>query len=320
MEKWKVVMTGTTWPDAMSLIEARCQVRLWQGEGSIPRALLMAWLSDADGMISTGDVQVDAELLASADKLRVIAQASAGVDNIDIGACARKGIAFFNTPGALVEATADLTFGLVFNAARRIHEMWQIVREGRWGSWKDVPMGQDLHGKTLGIVGMGSIGAAVAKRAHAFGMNIVYHNRKRREDEASWHARYATLDQLLGQADFVVVLVPLTDQSRRMFGQAQFAAMKPSASFVNASRGQLVDTDALYEALSHRTVAYAALDVTDPEPIPADHPLLSLPNLFITPHIGSATTETRQRMANQAAEKLIAGLSGHFPPGRQETE
>ncbi len=222
------------------------------------------------------------ELLSHAPNLHVIAQPSVGYDSIDIKACTKRSIPFGNTPGVLVEATADLTFGLVLISARRIHEGWNFIQEGKWKAQRNIPLGVDLYGKTLGIIGMGSIGAAVARRAQAFGMEVIYHNRKQRQDEKQIGVEYASFDQLLQRSDFVVVLVPLSESSRKLFGNEQFCKMKSSAYFINASRGGVVDTEELYEALVKKEIAYAALDVTDPEPLPIDHPLLSLPNILIT--------------------------------------
>ncbi|MFD0681326.1 MULTISPECIES: 2-hydroxyacid dehydrogenase [unclassified Paenibacillus] len=308
MGKFKVVLTGQTWPSALEKIEKQCEVKVWKEANPIPRALLLEWLKEAEGLFSTGDVKVDAELLAAAPQLRVVAQASVGYDNIDIDACTERGVPFGNTPGVLVEATADLTFALLLAAARRIHEGWDHVRSGNWKSGSGIPFGVDLFGKTLGIVGMGDIGCAVARRAKACGLNIIYHNRSQRKDDELFQARYVGFDDLLHEADFIIVLVPLSNQSRGLFGTEAFAKMKSSAYFINASRGPVVNTDALYEALRNKQIAYAALDVTDPEPISGDHPLLGLSNILITPHVGSATFETRNRMANLAADNLLAGL------------
>ncbi|GMA49839.1 D-glycerate dehydrogenase [Alicyclobacillus contaminans] len=310
MASYKVVVTGRILPSALEVISRRCAVQRWEEATSIPRELLYEWVKDADGLFTTGDVRVDDELLAHAPKLRVISQASVGYDNVDIDACTRRGIPFGNTPGVLVDATADLAFGLVLCAARRIFEGAAQVRNGAWKNGYDIPYGVDLFGKTLGIVGMGSIGAAVAKRAQASGMRVIYHNRRKRSDDAVLGTTYSEFDALLESSDFVLVLAPLTNESRGMFGKEQFARMKPTAYFVNVARGAVVDTDALYEALKTKQIAYAALDVTDPEPLPGDHPLLTLGNVLITPHIGSATHETRHRMALLAAENLMAGLDG----------
>jgi glyoxylate reductase len=306
MSKYKVVLTGTTWPEAYEKLLEHCEVKMWEGPGPIPRDQLLDWLADAEGLFNVGHVKVDEELLDAAPNLRVIAQSSVGYDNIDVEACTRKDVPFGNTPGVLVEATADLTFGLLLSAARRIHEGWELVKAGQWRT----VYGTDLYGKTLGIVGLGDIGSAVARRAKACGMNIIYHNRTRRPNDEQEGATYASFDELLTTSDCIVCLVPLSNHSRGMFSKEQFNKMKPTTYFVNASRGPVVDTQALYDALQQNKIAYAALDVTDPEPIPADHPLLSLSNILITPHIGSATYETRNSMANLATENLLAGLSG----------
>lgn len=304
--KPKVVLTGSTWPIPYSKLQEHCDVIQWAGTGPIPREVLMGWLEDAEGLLSVGhSIEVDEELLNAAPKLRVVAQSGVGYDNIDVAACTKKGIPFGNTPGVLVEATADLTFGILLSAMRRIHEGWDLVKTGQW---REV-MGTDLYGKTLGIYGMGDIGTAVAKRAKASGMQIIYHNRTQKQDDEQLGARYVSFDGLLEEADCIIVLVPLSGQSRGMFGKEQFDKMKETAYFVNASRGPVVQTEALYDALKHNRIAYAALDVTDPEPLPGDHPLLSLPNILVTPHIGSATYETRNSMAMLAVENLLAGLS-----------
>ncbi|TXK74159.1 D-glycerate dehydrogenase [Paenibacillus sp. N3.4] len=308
MAAYKVVLTKETWPAAMTRIEQHCEVKLWKEAEPIPRKLLLEWVKDAEGLLCAGDIQVDEELLTHAPGLRVVAQSMVGYDNIDIDACTRRGIPFGNTPGVLVEATADLTFALLLSAARRIHECWDFVRSGNWGSDARPPYGVDLFGKTLGIVGMGDIGSAVARRARASGLNIIYYNRSKRMDDTLLEARYVDFSELLEESDFIICLVPLSNRSRGMFGAAEFARMKPSAYFINAARGAIVNTVALYEALKSKQIAYAALDVTDPEPISGDHPLLSLPNILITPHVGSATYETRNRMADLAADNLLAGL------------
>ncbi|WP_409344938.1 2-hydroxyacid dehydrogenase [Paenibacillus sp. MBLB4367] len=314
MKPYNIVMTGKLYPEGLAAIEAQCEIKRWDGPGPIPRGQLLEWLKEADGLVSSGDVKVDGELLDAAPKLRVIAQSSVGYDNVDAAACTERGVPFGNTPGVLVETVADLTFGLLLSAARRIHEGWEMVKRGAWVKGAAVPFGVDLYGKTVGIVGMGDIGGAVARRAQASGMNVIYYNRTRRKDEEALKARYVPFEELLAEADFIVMLVPLSPSSRGMFDREQFARMKSTAYFVNASRGLIVNTDALYDALRTGRIAYAALDVTDPEPLPADHPLLSLPNVLITPHVGSATDETRNRMSNLTADNLLAGLAGKPMP------
>lgn len=314
MNKYKVVMTGGLLAPALERIQEVCTIKGWEKKDPIPREILFDWLADAEGLIVTGNIQVDEELLLHAPLLKVIVQSRVGYDNIDIEACTRHGVLFGNTPGVLVDATADLAFSLLLCSARRIHEGWNFVRAGAWRPGYNIPFGIDLAGKTLGIVGMGQIGAAVAKRAKAFGMNVIYYNRHRRLDEDQIGATYDPFDVLLDKADCIIVLTPLTAQTRGLFGREQFARMKSTAYFINVSRGPVVDTEALLDALQTGKIAYAALDVTDPEPLPADHPLLQLANILVTPHIGSATTETRTAMAQLAADNLLAGLTGKQMP------
>jgi len=271
-------------------------------------------VAEADGLYidSYCPRRIDAAYLQRAPKLRVISTCTVGYENVDVEECTRRGIAFSNSRGSLTESVADLAYMLVIAAFRHAGEGVTWAREGRWLTGP-APIADDLGGSTLGIVGMGAIGMAVAKRARASGMTIVYHNRRRRPDDGDVDARYVSFDELLRSANGIIVLTPLNDETRGMFGAAQFAAMS-SAYFINASRGALVDTGALYDALVAKTVAGAALDVTDPEPLPPDHPLLALPNVFITPHIGSATRQTRERMSMYAARNLVAGLAGNRLP------
>ncbi|OUM88088.1 MAG: D-glycerate dehydrogenase [Bacillus thermozeamaize] len=305
-----VVITGPIRQVALEKIRQHAEVRIWESTEPVPKELLRRWLADAEGLFLSGKIRLDEELLSFAPRLKVAVQAAVGYDNVDVEACTRRGIPFGNTPGVLVDATADLAFALVLNSMRRITEGWDMVRRGEWKNLFDIPFGSDLAGKWLGIVGMGRIGEAVARRAQAFKMRVQYTNRKRRADEAEIGAVYVPFEQLLQTSDVIVVLTPLTDETRGMFGEEQFRLMKPTARFVNVARGAIVQTEALYRALKEGWIAYAALDVTDPEPLPGDHPLLQLPNLLITPHVGSATDETRDRMALLATDNLLAGLAG----------
>lgn len=308
MSKYKVVIPTFIRPKALAMLSPLCEIRHWQGQEPIPKATLFDWLRDAEGLFMTGHgIPVNAELLAQGPNLRVIAQAAAGFDNTDIAACSQYKIPFSNTPGPVVEATADIAFGLVLASARRIHEGWNWVRSGQWEK-SEMPFGVALYGKTLGIVGLGRIGSAVARRAQASGMKVVYHDPLRRSDEDALKVSYLPFDELLASADFVLAMAPLTPENRGMFGAEQFARMRPCTYFINSARGPLVDMDALCDALRQRKIAYAALDVVDPEPLPASHPLLQLPNVLVTPHIGTATDETRDAMACLAAENLLAGL------------
>ena len=309
MKKHKVIVTGRIMPAALAALQEQCAVWQWEQPTAPQIADLTEWLRDAEGLFVAGNMAVNEQLLAAAPNLKVIVQSAVGYDNIDIQACTNHKIPFGNTPGVLVETTADIAFGLLLTAARRIHEGWDWVRAGKWQPGLQFPYGVDLYDKTVGIVGMGAIGSAVARRAQASGMKVIYNNRRPRSDQAALQAEYRTFDQLLAEADFIVVLTPLTPESRGLFGTREFARMKPSAYFINAARGAVVDTQALCTALLEKQIAYAALDVTDPEPLPAEHPLLQLPNILIVPHIGSATTETRNKMALLAAQNLLAGLA-----------
>jgi glyoxylate reductase len=254
-------------------------------------------------------------VLAQAPKLRVIANATVGYENIDVAACARRGIPFSNVRGSLNEAVADLSFSLILASLRKLLTAVEWARTGAWMT-AQAPYGNDLEGKTLGIVGFGEIGLAVARRAQASRMQVIYTNRHPRADDALTGAAFTPLASLLERADCVLALVPLSNATRHMFGPDEFARMKPTAHFVNVGRGALVQTDALLHALQSGQIAAAALDVTDPEPLPPEHPLYALPNVTIVPHIGSATPETRERMALLAARNLIAGLLGQPLPTR----
>jgi glyoxylate reductase len=276
-------------------------------------------LAEAEGLLTDGSLAIDDALFERAPKLRVVALSSVGYDKVDLEACARRGIPFSNARGTLTDAVADLSFALVLASMRKLTVALDWGRSGAWMRGP-APFGSDLAGKTLGIIGFGDIGAALARRARVSGMNVVYNNRKQRDDDATSGVTYRPFEELLATADCIVSLVPLTPQTRKMFGAAEFARMKPTTHFVNVGRGALVDTDALLEALLSGNLAGAALDVTDPEPLPPEHPLYDAPNLTIYPHIGSATAETRERMALLAARNLVAGLRGEPMPTLVNTE
>jgi len=309
MGKPKVVVIGDMDKSLLNMISKQSDLKIWDKADPIPRDMLFEWLEDAEGLISRGDVKVDDELLSNSTNLKVIAQSSVGFDNVDVHACTKHSIPFGNTPGVLVDATADLIYGLILSSARKIHEGWQYVKDGKWDSSFNIPFGVDLYGKTLGIIGMGNIGRAVAKRATVSGMNVIYNNRNRHKENEREGAEYTSFLDLLSNSDFVLSLVPLSNQSYKLFEEEEFKKMKTTSFFINASRGGIVDTKALYSALYNNEIAYAALDVIDPEPINKDHPILSLSNVLITPHIGSATYETRGKMASLTIDNLIAGLN-----------
>ncbi len=279
-------------------------------------AELEPYLPEVEGLLTWLTDRVDAALLARMPRLRVISNYAVGVDNIDVAACTRRGIPVGHTPGVLTDAVADLTWALLLAVARGIVSAAADARAGRWGLWSATRwLGADLAGRTLGIVGFGAIGQAVARRARGFGMRIVYASRSPKpRAEMALAARRLPLDALLAESDFVSLHVPLTPATRGLIGEAQLRRMKPSAYLINMARGAVVDTDALLRALRQGWIAGAALDVTDPEPLPASHPLYQLPNVLITPHIGSATHGTRERMARLAVANLLAGLEGRPLP------
>jgi glyoxylate reductase len=263
-----------------------------------------------------GHPRVDALMLDRLPAVRVISNFGVGVDHIDVAAATARGIAVGNTPGILDGATADLAFALLLVAGRRLVEGDRYARGPNFLHYDPSYMlGREIHGSTLGILGMGRIGEQVARRARAFDMRILYHNRQRRlAVEEALGARYISREELLAAADYVVLTLPLTTETQRLIGRAELARMKPTAILINAARGGVVDTDALTEALAARTIYAAALDVTEPEPLPRDHPLLRLDNVIITPHLGSATEQTRQRMAEVSIDNLLAGLTGRPLP------
>ncbi|HEY0381090.1 MAG TPA: D-glycerate dehydrogenase [Candidatus Elarobacter sp.] len=277
---------------------------------ALPREHWGAALAGATGVLSSSNVPIDAAFLAEAPELRIVAMQSVGYDNVDVPRLRERGIALTNSRGSLVEAVADLAYALVITAVRRLGPAIAWARDGRWLAHGDPPYSHDLEGATLGIVGFGAIGVALARRAHASKMNVVYHTRTPRHDDAQTGGSYRTFAALLAEADCVVALLPLTPHTRGMFGDAAFAQMKPSATFVNAARGPICDTGALLRALEQKKIAGAVLDVTDPEPLPPQHPLYAREDVVITPHVGSATIETRTRMAMLAAENLLAFADG----------
>jgi glyoxylate reductase len=274
---------------------------------------LLDALPRADGILSLLTARVDETILEKMPRLRVVSNMAVGVDNIDLGACTRRGIPVGNTPGAMTDATADLTMALLLAVARRLPEASRDAREGHWQTWSPTGwLGADLRGAMLGIVGLGKIGRAVAERARGFGLRLIYWEPTPNvENEAQTGARYVSFEELLSTSDFVTLHCPLNESTRGLMGESALRIMKPTALLVNAARGPVVNMDALVKALSEKWIASAALDVTDPEPLPPTHPLYALPNCFILPHIGSATHGTRKKMAEMACENLLAGLEGH---------
>lgn len=284
------------------------------------RVELVPWdaVGRADAIYTYGHPTVDRALLDRYPGLKVVSNFGVGVDHIDISAATALGVPVGNTPGILDGATADLAFALILAAGRRVVEGDRYARGPEFTRYDpSLMLGREVHSSTIGIFGMGRIGRQVAMRAGGFGMKVLYHNRNRSDEaEVALKARYATKAELLANADFVVLTLPLTPETRGLIGRAELAQMKPTATLVNVARGAVVDKDALTEALAAKRIFAAALDVTDPEPLPRDHPLLKLDNVIITPHLGSATEETRRRMAELSVENLFAGLAGAALPHR----
>jgi glyoxylate reductase len=317
MSKPRVYVTRRLPKAAMELLENALELSVWEeAEQPAPREALLKGVAEADGLLALLTDKVDGELLAAAPRLRAVANMAVGYDNIDVPACTARGVLVTNTPGVLTETTADLAWALMLAAARRIVEGQKLIEADGWGPWHPMQMvGVDVHGATLGVVGAGRIGAAVLRRASGFKMRLRYHNRRPSpEVEAETGASYSELDELLRESDFVVVTVPLTPETRGMFGAREFALMRETAVFVNVARGPIVREADLAEALRAGRPRAAGIDVFEREPIGSDHPLLALPNCVAVPHIGSATVATRTRMATLAAENLVAALTGGRPP------
>jgi glyoxylate reductase len=316
MQRPSVYVTRRIPEAAVRLLESAAETRVWAADVPIPRDTLLQQVQGVDGLLCLLTERIDAELLAAAPRLRVVANMAVGYDNVDVAACTARGVVATNTPGVLTETTADMAFALLMAAARRVVESERYVREGRWQTWGPMLfLGQDVHHATLGIVGLGRIGAEVARRARGFDMRVLYHARSRKPElERDLGVEYASLERLLRESDFVSLHVDLNPETRHLISSARLRQMKPTAVLVNTARGPVVDQRALYEALRDGIVSAAALDVTDPEPIPADDPLLDLPNVIVCPHIASASVATRTRMATLAAENLVSVLEGRRPP------
>jgi glyoxylate reductase len=305
-------------PEAgLGRIRQHCDAEVWAEPLPPPADVLRQKVRDCDGLVSLLTDRIDAALLDAAPRLRVVSNYAVGFNNIDVAAATERGVAVGNTPGVLTDATADMAFCLLITAARRVVEGHAYTLSGQWRTWEPLGhLGQDLAGRTLGVVGMGRIGYALAKRCRGgWDMKVLYHDVRRSEPaEKDLGARHVDLDTLLRESDFVSVHTDLNEQTRGMFGTATFKKMKPTAVLINTARGPVVDQKALYEALRSGTIFAAGLDVTDPEPPAPDDPLLRLPNIIVAPHIASATVGTRDAMAEICADNLIAGLTGQKLP------
>jgi len=312
----EVYVCRNFFPDITERLKGIHDYRAWDRVEEMPEAELLKVVPEMEGLITCAN-KTSARAFEAAKKLRVISNMGDGCDHIDLAEATRRGIPVGHTPDVLTETTADLAFGLLIVAARRIIEGSAFARDGRWKAHAhlDLP-GVDVNNKTLGIVGLGRIGTHIAKRGKAFNMNIIYHSRNRHLQEESMVGAtyYPRLEDMLAEADFVVLTPPHTAQTTHLMSWQQFEAMKPSGIMVNAARGPVVDNEALYDALKTGKILRAAIDVTDPEPLPLDSPLFTLDNLVIMPHIGSAVIETRRKMFTMAVEQLMMGLRGERIP------
>lgn len=301
---------------ARELLESHAELDIHHDETPLTQAELMERLAGKQALICQLTQAVDRDVLAAAKELCIVANVAVGYDNVDMAAATEQGVAVTNTPGVLDDSTADFVWALLLGVARRVAEADQLARSGRWRGWDLMQLlGTDVHGKTLGIFGLGRIGQRVAERARGFSMRVLYHNRNRlpSEQEERLGVSWVEKDALLQESDFVVVQTPLTFDTRRLIGAAEFGQMKSTAYLINAARGPVVDEQALVAALEAKQIAGAALDVYEEEPkIPPQ--LIAMPNVLLAPHIASATVETRTRMAVMAAENVVTVLRGERPP------
>jgi glyoxylate reductase len=318
MPKPKIYVTRQLFDEAIEIMERHAEVEVFEGvDNAIPRGLLLSKLRGVDGLLPLLTEKIDAEVMDAAEDLKVISNMAVGFNNIDVDAATERGIYVTNTPGILTDTTADCAFALLMATARRIPEADRHMRAKKWvHPWgPKMFMGSDVYGKTLGIVGLGRIGSAVARRAKGFNMRVVYTDPHRNEDrERELSISYMSLNELLRESDYVSLHVPLTEETHHMIGERELTMMKEGAYLVNTSRGPVVDQDALYRALRDRVIAGAGLDVFEKEPIDPDSPILGLENVVVTPHIASASIDTRTKMAVMAATNLVSVLQGKEPP------
>lgn len=316
MPKFNVLVTRRL-PIAFDQLNQIASVEIWPERQPPPYKVLLEKIKAIDGLLCLLTDQIDRQLLETGTSLKVISQMAVGYDNVDIQTANARHLPVGHTPDVLTNATADFAWTLLMAAARRVVEADRFVRDGQWQTWEpDLLLGPDITGATLGIVGLGRIGQAVARRAKGFEMRILYANKHQcdPEVEQSLNAEFVTFDRLLQESDFVTIHTPLTEDTYHLFSEPQFERMKRSAILINTARGPIVDLDALYQALKSHQIAAAAIDVTDPEPIPTNSLLLTLDNLIITPHIASASRQAREKMARMAIANLIAGLKGECLP------
>ena len=312
----KIWITRKIHPEAMDLLASQTELDVWPLETPPDLDTFLEKAPHIDGILTLLSDPVTAQFIQAANNLRIISQMAVGYDNIDIDEATSRGIPVGHTPGVLTETTADFTWALLMAAARRLAEADRQVRHGIWKPWgPDVLSGLDIFGSTLGIVGLGRIGMAVARRAQGFSMQVLYYDRNRNQTlEQELGLEYCDLNTLLQKSDFISLHIYYSPEAHHLIGRQQFEQMKPTAILINTARGAVVDPEALTWALQTNKIAAAGLDVFDPEPIPPDHPILKLDNLVIAPHIASASRETRKKMAFIAAKNLLAGLAGQPLP------
>lgn len=305
--------------EAVKPLQDKFIVRMWDEEEiEVPEDVLRVEMKEADALWTTLSDKISRELIESSPKLKVISNLAVGFNNIDIEAAKEHDIIVTNTPDVLTEATADLAFALLLASARRVTEADRVLRGGEWKSWTPMQLtGMDVFGATLGVIGMGRIGEAAARRAKGFDMRVLYHNRSRKpEAEMEFGFQYAELDTLLKESDFVLVFAPLTPETTNMIDEKELALMKETAILLNVARGGIVNEDALYHALKNGVIWGAGLDVFEVEPVPLDHPLLTLPNVTVLPHIGSASIRTRLAMMQMNMQAITDVLEGKEPESR----
>jgi glyoxylate reductase len=314
--KPRVYVTRLIPESAIKKLAENADYRVWEGELPVPREVLLREVQAADAVLSLLTDKIDAAVMDASPSLRVISNMAVGFDNVDVHEATKRKIMVCNTPEVLTDTTADFAFAMLLVAARRIVEGERMVKAGKWKTWGPmILLGQDVHHSTFGIIGLGRIGTEVAKRAKGFDTKVIYYDAIRRPDlEKELGIEFRDLRTLLAESDFITVHAPLIPETYHLIGEEQFKIMKRTAILVNTSRGPIVDPNALYNALRNRQIAYAALDVTEPEPIPLDDPLLTLENIVIAPHIASASVATRTKMALMAVENLLAGVRGERPP------
>ena len=315
MPKAKIFITHPLYPEAQTLLQSVCDCEFWPKQERPSKEEFLRRLKDKEGLVCLLTERVGDDTLRAAPKLRIVSNVAVGYDNVDVPACTRRGVLVTNTPGVLDETTADFTWALMLAVARRIVEADQYVRAGNWQGWNfDQYCGTDVWGKTLGIVGFGRIGQAVARRALGFNMKVIYNSRKRAAEdiEKQLNAEFRDMNALLAESDFVSLHVPLNADTRALFDAPKFFRMKPTAFLINTSRGPVVDEAALVHALESGKIAGAGLDVFEQEPFV--HVGLKRSDVVLAPHLGSASTETRGRMALTAAQNITAFFKGQRPP------